>query len=187
MTSARIQKARGIWGKTLVFRDADSTDAGFILSLRSDPVKSKHLSKIPGDLNAQLEWLSRYSVSDSEAYFVIENHLGVPLGTVRIYDARGDSFCWGSWILVKQAPTSAAIESALMVYRYALEFLNFGSAHFQVHQENERVWRFHERFGAERISADEVQYEYKMSNAAIKTSLERYRRFLPNGIACVFR
>lgn len=182
MSLVRIRKAASFRGKTLVLRNAVVADAAFILSLRTNPQKSMHLSKVSNDFNAQVAWLESYEERETEAYFIIEDIYGLPRGTVRIYDARGDSFCWGSWILSANAPSSSAIESALMVYAYALESLGFQSAHFQVQKANERVWRFHERFGAERIDENEVQYEYRLSNAAIKSSIDRYRRYLPDGI-----
>ena len=182
MSSVRICKAKCIRGKTLALRNAVVADAAFILSLRTNPEKSKHLSKVSDDLDSQVAWLISYEERDTEAYFIIEDSHGIPLGTVRIYDAQGDSFCWGSWILVENAPSSAAVESALMVYSYALGSLGFQRAHFQVNKANERVWRFHERFGAERIRENEVQYEYTLSNAAIKSAIDRYRRYLPDSI-----
>lgn len=182
MSAIRIRKARCIGGKTLVLRNAVVADATFILSLRTNPQRSRHLSKVSDDLDAQIAWLTSYEERDTEAYFIIEDTHGNPLGTVRIYDAQGESFCLGSWILLENAPPSAAIESALIVYAYALESLGFQSAHFQVQKANERVWRFHERFGAVRTSENEVQYEYRLSNAAIKSSIDRYRRYLPDGI-----
>lgn len=182
MSAVRIRKASWIRGKTLVLRNAVVADAAFILSLRTNPKKSRHLSKVSDDLDAQVAWLINYEQRDTEAYFIIEDVHGIPLGTVRIYDAQGDSFCWGSWILLENVPSSAAIESSLIVYAYALESLGFQSAHFQVKKANERVWRFHERFGAERTSENEVQYEYKLSSAAITSSIARYRRYLPDGI-----
>ncbi len=182
MSAAQIRKAGCIRGKTLVLRNAVVADAAFILSLRINPEKSRHLSKVSDDLDAQVAWLISYQERDTEAYFIIEDVHGIPLGTVRIYDAQNDSFCWGSWILLENAPSSAAIESALMVYVYALESLGFQSAHFQVQKANERVWRFHERFGAERICENDVQYEYRLSNADIKSSIDRYRRYLPDDI-----
>jgi RimJ/RimL family protein N-acetyltransferase len=118
------------------------------------------LTKVPDDLDTQIAWLIGYEGRETEAYFIIEDVHGVPLGSVRIYDALGDSFCWGRWILLEGVPSTAAIESALIVYTYALEALGFQRAHFQVNKTNERVWRFHERFGAERISQNEVQYDY---------------------------
>jgi RimJ/RimL family protein N-acetyltransferase len=180
MTAPRLGKARRVQGKTLVFRDAAVDDAEFILGLRTDELKSRHLSRTSGALADQQAWLAGYGQRDGEAYFVIESLAGEKLGTVRLYDAQGDSFCWGSWILSDAAPSSAAIESALMVYAYALDTLGFTNAHFQVNLANERVCAFHERFGAQRVSQDDVEIEYTLANAAIREAMKRYARFLPD-------
>ena len=74
---------------------------------------------------------------------------------------------------------SAAIESALMVYAYALDTLGFLSAYFQVNKDNKRVWMFHEHFGATRVSENDVEYEYIITNEAIRQSMHRYIRYLP--------
>ncbi|PRD68508.1 N-acetyltransferase [Malikia spinosa] len=182
MSTIKIRKADFIKGKSLVLRNVVVADAAFILSLRTDPKKSRHLSQVSDDLGEQVAWISSYENRDTEAYFIIEDFHGVPLGTVRMYDARGESFCWGSWILLEGVVSSAAIESALMVYAYALESLGFRCAHFQVRKDNERVWKFHERFGAERTAENEVEYEYNLSNMAIEVSVNRYRRYLPYGV-----
>lgn len=182
MSAVGIRKANFIKGESLVLRNVVVADAAFILSLRTDPQKSRYLSEVSDDLDAQVAWIRGYEKRDTEAYFIIEDFHGVPLGTVRIYDARGESFCWGSWILLGGASSSAAIESALMVYTYAIESLGFLCAHFQVRKDNERVWKFHERFGAERTTENAMEYEYRLSNAAIEISINRYRRYLPHGI-----
>jgi RimJ/RimL family protein N-acetyltransferase len=120
-----------------------------------------------------------YATRNNDAYFVIEDIVGVPLGTVRLYNSQEQSFCWGSWIVKDGAPQSIAIESALMVYAYALDTLGFLSSHFQVNKENERVWKFHERFGATRITENEIEYKYIITNEAIRESMKRYGRYLP--------
>lgn len=180
-TSPSIRKAKKITGRTLVFRDASVDDAEFILSLRTDAKKSQHLSATKPDLDAQRAWLERYSISTDQAYFIIEFQ-GMPIGTVRIYDPKGESFCWGSWILSNEAPKNAAIESALVVYSYAVDVLGFCRAHFDVRQGNASVWRFHESFGAIRVGESDLDYFYEIDDAAIQKSLERYRRFLPSPV-----
>lgn len=172
-----IKKAARIVGKTLVFRDATVDDSSFILSLRLDFSKSKYLSPTSSDVALQNKWLQDYERSNNQAYFVIE-HSNNCIGVVRLYDVRDSSFCWGSWILSSDAPTHAAIESALIVYSYAINFLGFSCSHFDVRKENERVWRFHERFGAVRISEDDVNYFYKIDKSSIDNSLQKYRKFL---------
>jgi len=182
----RLRKAARVMGKTLAFRDAGPQDAAFILSLRTDPEKSRYLSATPADVAAQRAWLTRYAVADDQAYFIID-YQGAPVGTVRLYDAREYSFCWGSWILADGRPQQAAMESALMVYAYALDHLGFTAAHFDVRKGNERVWQFHERFGARRVAETELDYLYTLDQAAISESRRRYARFLPDGVtvACL--
>ncbi|NOT85555.1 MAG: GNAT family N-acetyltransferase [Methylococcaceae bacterium] len=174
-----IRKARQILGRTLIFRDANEHDAAFILELRTDSQKSRYLSATTADLEKQKTWLNLYSKQNDQAYFIIENLQGEPLGTVRLYDAQGHSFCWGSWILKVGAPSTAAIESSLMVYAYAIDHLKFQSAHFDVRKGNETVWRFHERFGAMRVDATELDYLYRISDERIFEAQKRYKKYLP--------
>jgi len=178
----KIRKADLLRGRTLQFRDACEDDAAFINALRTDEEKSRHLSAVSGLLDDQRAWLRQYRQAVDQAYFVIEDLHGAALGTVRLYDARLDCFCWGSWILVAGAPPSAAIESALMVYAYALDVLGFSGAHFQVQRANERVWGFHERFGAQRVAEVDDEYRYTISSAAIGSARRRYQRYLPGSV-----
>jgi RimJ/RimL family protein N-acetyltransferase len=172
-----IRKARIVQGRTLSFTNAIEADAPFIVALRTDPAKAQHISATSTSVETQAAWLRRYAANPHEAYFVIRHVDSTPIGTVRLYDPRGSSFCWGSWIMHSDAPASAAIESAVMVYRYALDELGFDRSHFFVNRGNERVCTFHERFGAVRVEEREHEYGYRISNDAIRSSLERYMRF----------
>jgi RimJ/RimL family protein N-acetyltransferase len=175
-------RPRRIVGRTLSLRDAQVSDAAFILALRTDEEKSRHMSPTPPDLVAQQRYLERYRASTDGLYFIIESLDGEPLGTMRLYDAQGDSFCWGSWIVKHGAPSTTALESVLILFSYALNHLGFKRAHFRVQPENTRVWAFHERFGAVRVLDTPEEYEYRISPEAIDQSLQRYKRFLPDPI-----
>lgn len=175
--AVKIRKAERVVGKTLTFRNAGIDDAAFILSLRTDIEKNRHLSAVSGDLVEQQAWLAAYANAEDQAYFIIE-YQGAPIGTVRLYDPQGESFCWGSWILVNTRPSHAAMESALMVYAYAVDCLGFKASHFDVRKGNERVWQFHERFGARRIYENELEYQYKLSFDSIVSSRSKYQRYL---------
>lgn len=175
-----LVRPRRIIGDRLLFRDAGVGDAEFILGLRTDPVKSRHLSATPNDVERQRDWLSRYAQDRDQVYFIIEGY-SERLGTVRLYDVQGPSFCWGSWIIKAGAPSSCAIESALIVYAYALG-LGFDRSHFEVRKNNLSVWKFHERFGATRTEEDDHSFYYSIDKPAITTAALRYKRFLPTGI-----
>jgi RimJ/RimL family protein N-acetyltransferase len=177
----KLRKCRRVVGHRLQFRDAQPSDAEFILALRLDEKKNQFLSSTRPELEEQVRWLEDYQQSDDQAYFVIEDRDCTPVGTVRLYDAQGDLFSWGSWILSDQAPPSSAVESTLIVYHYGLS-LGFAGAYFDVRHGNERVWQYHERFGALRVREDEGNYHYEISRSAIERSLDHYRSRLPNGI-----
>lgn len=174
-------KPKKVIGNNVVFRDACKGDAEFILGLRTDLVKGKFLSNTSGSLDLQLAWLEKYGHDASQVYFIIEDQFGERFGTVRLYDRVERSFCWGSWILRDGRPSGFAMESALMVYEFGLS-LGFKSSHFDVRKGNESVWKFHERFGAQRVSETDEDYIYHISFGAIKGSIEKYRKYLPNGV-----
>jgi RimJ/RimL family protein N-acetyltransferase len=178
----KFAKPAGVTGHHLLFRQADVSDAAFIVALRTDEKLSRHLSATSSDLDQQVAWLQRYQSDNSQIYFVIQNRNMVDMGTVRLYDRKESSFCWGSWIIKEGQPPSSAIESALIVYHFALS-LGFERAHFDVRKANQSVWRFHERFGAIRVGESDADYFFEMPNPAILRSLVKYERFLPNKIS----
>ena len=179
----RLRKARRIVGRHLALRDADVRDAAFIHGLRTDPARARHLSAVPPDPRAQVEWLQHYAQDNAQAYFIVLNAIGgEPFGTVRLYGARGQAFSWGSWLLKAGLPARCGIESALMVYHYA-RWLGFDSAYFEVRRENGSVWRFHESFGARRVAVRDDHFQYVLDAQALDAALQRYRRYLPHGIA----
>lgn len=139
-------------------RLAQIDDSSFILSLRTDPGLSKYVSPVENKLDQQKAWMKEYKNRErfgSEFYFIVESRSGQMFGTVRLYDFKPGSFCWGSWIIKKGAPITVAIESALSVYEFAFYDLGFKRCHFDVMKENKKVVKFHERFGAKRIANDE--------------------------------
>ena len=185
-----IHPAARLVGNKLVLRDVEVSDAAYILSLRLDPKKAAYLSSVDADVAKQAAWIERYKEGSGQAYFIIclkddEGGAGRPVGTVRLYNAIGDSFSWGSWIVADGAPAYVGIESALIVYRYALDHLGFRNAHFEVRKDNRSVWTFHERFGAQRVADDDVEYRFELAHDAILASMGRYTRFLPNPIDVV--
>jgi RimJ/RimL family protein N-acetyltransferase len=180
-----FRKPRSVRGRQLLFRDATVADAEFILALRTDEKKGEFLSATVPDVQAQRDWLARYASDDAQVYFIICKLDGTPVGTVRLYDQRGDSFCWGSWIKSDGAPSGFGVESALMVYDFALQ-TGFTRAHFDVRKGNTSVIQFHERFGAVKVGETEEDNLYEMSNAAIKAALQQYRKYLPDGATVAF-
>jgi hypothetical protein len=166
----RLTSPKYVIGPRLKFRNAVSSDAEFVLSLRLDADKGRFLSATNEDIAAQRHWIT--NIPDNQIYFVIE-HQGQAVGLVRLYDQKQCSFSWGSWILSKDAPTSSAVESTLMVYHLGME-LGFQASHFDVRKGNEKVWHYHERMGALRIGETSEDFLYNISKDAILLNFKKY-------------
>lgn len=180
MGEPKVEKAKVVRGRNLVLKDVEVADAEFVLALRSDAGKNKFLSSTSASLEDQIGWIRSYEASTDQAYFIIYDGTGTKVGCVRIYDPIGESFCWGSWILLDGLSPLVALESVLMLYAYALDELGFKSARIDVRRQNESVWRFHEKtFGAVRVHENDLEYGYVVNEQSIRNTLGKFRKLLP--------
>lgn len=163
--------------KKVRIRDVEVDDAEFILSLRLDDKKNKFLNKTENNLQKQIDYIKAYKKKNDEYYFIIENTDGEKLGTVRIYDIKGEDFCWGSWIIKDGAPMATAIESALLIYEYGFYTLGFNKVHFDVRKNNLRVRNFHEKFGAKIVKEDDLDVFYSYDKETYKLIKPKYNKF----------
>lgn len=166
-------------GKTIFFREVTENDAKFILKIRNDPLKSKHLSPTSSDLSKQKNFIRNYKKSMTDFYFIICDWKYNCLGTIRIYDIQKNSFCWGSWIITAEAPSYTAIESALLLYDFAFFALHYEKTHFDVRKDNKSVIKFHKRFGAKLTKEDKYNYYFSYGLDDYLKTREKYRKFLP--------
>jgi RimJ/RimL family protein N-acetyltransferase len=124
-------------------------DAEFILNLRLDADKNKFVSKVAPDLNKQIEYIKDSYDDPNQFYFIIKTLNDDKLGTIRVYDLKPNSFCWGSWIIINSRPSGTALQSAIMINNFGFNTLGFNNSHFDVRNENEKVINFHLRMGAQ--------------------------------------
>lgn len=178
MSVLPFDKSVRLQGKSIVLRAATPEDAEFVLALRSDPAKTRFLQPVQAELQAQRDWLARSYADPQQLYCVICAPDGERLGLVRLYDPQGDSFCWGSWLIQDGAPHTTAIESALLVYRHALQ-LGYQRSHFDVRIGNHSVIRFHTAFGARDTRRTATDLYFTIDRQAIDAALHRFRRYLP--------
>ena len=168
-------------------RLASIQDAEFILSLRLDSNLNKYVNPTDNDISKQKHWQRKYEErekSRTEFYFIITSLSNSALGTVRVYDIKGDSFCWGSWIIKPNAPAYTSIESALSIYEFAFYQLGFQRSHFDIRKENVRVIKFHEGFGARQTSSDADNYYYNFEKSDYEVTKNRYKKFFAPEIIC---
>lgn len=166
---------------TIKMRLIKESDASFILSLRTDERYNQYLSPVKSDFNEQVEWIKKYKVLESKReqfYFIIETLDSTPCGTVRIYDLKEDSFCWGSWILNENKTKYAALESAYLVYRFGFDSLMFKKSHFDVRKGNKKVIDFHEKFGAIKVGEDDENYYYEITKEDVEKTVSKFARIV---------
>lgn len=145
-------------GKHVNLRDVEVSDSKFILDLRTDSRKSKFLHKTEYDIEAQENYIKKYKNINDEYYFIIESKLGEPLGTIRIYDNKPDSFGSGSWLTVKNAPFVAAIEADYLMKKFGFETLGYNNSHFDVRKKNKKVVDYHKLMGAKIVNENDEDY-----------------------------
>ncbi|BCX51234.1 hypothetical protein CTYAZ2_08160 [Comamonas testosteroni] len=156
--------------KTIKIRFVEESDAEFILKLRLDQKYNQFLSSVNADVQAQKKWIQQYKNDEADKkqfYFIIERNDGTPCGTVRIYDLKENSFCWGSWILNEDKTRYAALESAFLIYQFGFNELGFESSHFDVRKGNERVISFHKKMGAFKTGEDDLNEYFNITKEAV--------------------
>lgn len=183
MDNINISVLREPWGITrnTKLRLVTESDANFILSLRLDGKKNKFVSSVDNDLKKQIDWIRAYKIREKQAveyYYIIVDCENDRLGTVRLYDIRGDSFCWGSWLIVQGAQMSASIESALNIYHFGFDMCGFFQSHFDVRKNNKSVVAFHKRFGAEIVNESSEDYYFILDKEKYYAALGKYKKYL---------
>lgn len=168
-------------GIQLSLRLVQPEDALYIHGLRTDPTYNGHLSTVTGTVEDQRSWIEAYKTREaagSEYYFVIERKDGVRCGVVRLYDITGGQFTWGSWILDHNKPRKAALESAMLIYRYGFEVLGLSRSVFEVRRENENTLAFHRRLKATQTHEDEHEIFFVYSRAQFDATKDAYLSIL---------
>ena len=173
-----IKKPNRVYGANIFLRDIDEQDADFVLGLRKDPVKSKYLSAISGSLEDQVNWIREYKNKRDQAYFIVCDKLGNKLGCIRMYEPMANSYCWGSWLMISGLSVYVSIESALLIFSYG-KYLGFDEARINVRQDNEFVWKFHEKFcSAELVGHTELDRFYIVHKDSIDKMLIRHSNLI---------
>lgn len=166
--------------KHITFRVIKITDAEFILSLRLNPQKNKFLSPIKNNIKEQEKWIEAYKKREKkkQEYYYIIMDKKERLGAVRLYDFKGNSFSWGSWVLKEGVPAYAAIESALLVYEIGFFALGFKFSHFDVIKHNKKIITFHTRFGASIVHQDDKKYYFNFDKRKYEYIKFKYIKFI---------
>lgn len=158
-----------IVGKHLKLRLVEIEDAQFILNLKNNDNLNKYLSKTDSSLGSQRKWIENYKIREAdkkEFYFIIEDNLMNPHGTIRIYNINEEKkvFEWGSWILKENRPRNFSYFSIIESFSFAFEELNLEMALIEVYKENIKANYIYNKIGAELVKNDQEKnyYEYSL-------------------------
>ncbi|MAQ36046.1 GNAT family N-acetyltransferase [Thioclava sp. UBA3469] len=158
-------------GPRLRLRVVRPDDAEYIHGLRTDSAFNTHLSAVTGTVEDQRRWIEAYKLREAEGveYYYVAERLddGRRCGLVRLYDIEADHFTWGSWILDKNKPSKAALESAVLSFGIGFGELDKTVARIDVRHENSHATAFYRRLGMVETGCD-------MSNIYFDYTRERY-------------
>jgi RimJ/RimL family protein N-acetyltransferase len=136
-------------------RPVEAEDAAFLVRLRTQPGRSRLLNRGAETVEAQRQWLETYFSRPGDYYFAIYGLAdGTQEGAMALYnvDEQARSAEWGRWIL--RAGSVAAVESAVLLYRFAFHHLRLQRVHCRTLKENTQVVSFHDSCGLAREPSD---------------------------------
>ena len=167
-------------GACVTLRTALEEDAEFMLELRMDPRNGRFLSPTHPDPEQQRAWIRGRLAAEDDYACVIEDAAGQRIGTIALYHInRGAGTCeWGRWILAPGAPALAALESAMLIYRFAFFDLGLKRAEFGVMGENTRVISFHRGMGARPVAETDVGVHFHFLPEDFAAACRKYGRRL---------
>lgn len=132
-------------------RPAGDDDADFIVGLRTDDVLTRYLPRISASRERQLEWFASYYKTPGDYYFIVERKIdGAAEGAISVYNigVEPGGGEWGRWVL--RHGSLAAVESALLIYRFGLSTLKLGHMYSRTFAANLPVLSIHDRCGTRR-------------------------------------
>lgn len=155
------------------------SDAKFILDLRTDEKRSRFISKTSPELAEQVTWIENYKKREAkgEEFYFVAKYQSEPVGTIRLYDLDEDSFCIGSWVMMKGAPRAASIAATILGYKAGFESLNLKTARFDVRKGNDSSFKYHKRWGAVPYKEDDLDVYFTLSFADYLKNFGLFMRF----------
>jgi RimJ/RimL family protein N-acetyltransferase len=163
-----------IAGHAFRLRPVAASDAGYLLELRARG--GEFLNRGARTLDEQSAWLGRYFARNGDYCFIVETADGQRReGLVGLYDIDQDAGTaeWGRWVLAPRS--NAAVESALLVYRFAFDAVSLASVRCRTLAANAKVVAFHDSCGLARMSAPVTIEHDGVQRAGVEHRLSRHQ------------
>jgi RimJ/RimL family protein N-acetyltransferase len=167
-------------GKNIYLRTAQPDDAEFVLSLRLNDNLNKFIKKVDSSVENQKQWILNKQKELNDYHMIIcDNLTGTRLGVIALYDIDFEkgTFDWGRWVISENAPNYTSIESVILLYDFAFFSLNLKISLFEVRKGNEKIIKFHKRFGSEVISEDENFSYFRFNKDSYEKIVKKYKKY----------
>ncbi len=167
-------------GNRINLREAEVSDAEFILELRLNQDLTRFLNKIEDNLEKQRKYILDHQSKGEDFYFIVESKYKERYGTARIHDVTEDSFKCGSWILKPGIPAYVALENYFACFDYAFIALNKKHCELDVVKGNDSVINLHKKMGAKLINEDDRKFYFTFSRDVYLESRKKYEKYTLN-------
>jgi RimJ/RimL family protein N-acetyltransferase len=163
-------------GKATILSSVTMEDSGFIAGLRSMPNTNKFLSNEGNiSIEQQNKWLTNFLQTNNAHYFIItDNKTKNKTGTISLYDINEDERKaeFGRYICINNVN---AIESELMLLKFAFNILNLKEVYCRTVEENINVWNQHYNYGFEDNGFEILDGEKKLKLRKQKITFDRFK------------
>lgn len=134
----------------LKVRLVSENDADFILSLRSDPSKTKYMITLDNEIESQKKWIQEYKKREKEGldyYLIYSNIEDKPIGLNRIshLDYKERTAKASSWIAI-EGLINETFKMSIIQSEIAFNLIGIESTWSDIHKNNKRLIRFYKLF-----------------------------------------
>ena len=130
-----------IEGRYVDLRSCTEDDAEFTLALRQDPELGRFFPAVDNTVEKQREWIRRQREKAGDYFFVVLNKAGERIGTVAVYNIKGDEGEGGRLIVRSDGPFDA-MEAQLLLFKFSFYILGLRNVKSYVQADNQRALRF---------------------------------------------
>ena len=154
----------------LDIRLVNESDAGFILSLRTNNRLNKFLHQTEDDIEKQTEWIKEYKKREREGreYYFVYLKDGVKVGVNRIYNVYAYYGTIGSWICKPDNDPEISIATYILMFDLLFDYLMLEIAIFEVQLGNRQVIKLHKMLGVQEVGKTEEYVFFTLNKKAYR-------------------
>lgn len=153
----------------LKVRLINESDADFILSLRANPNRTKHMITLDNNLESQKKWIHEYKKREKEGldyYFIYSNAEGNPIGVNRAsnIDIHTKTSKSSSWITI-EGLKSEPLKMLIMGNEIIFNLIGVETSWGEVQKNNNRAIKIFKLFGYKLNNTKTEYYDFSLSKS----------------------